>query len=282
MADDLNAPIVPTTPTPTPEDHWSKGLDAETVGFLQTRGWDKLDATAVTGEAIKAYRNASKMMGAPPDQLLRLPREDDVADRQAFWRRLGAPEKADDYKFEGLEWEDAEKTSRFAETIRKTAVELNIPKEMAERLAKSFYDWGAKETADGEAQQAISRQGEERELYQSWGAPDTPAYKANEFIVNRAMESLGIDKQTGDALRDQLGLAPFMKMMHRVGSALGEDKFVSADIPAGGGARAPLTREQVASRLEDLKADQGWRDRLFKGEKNAKREFEDLTRALAR
>lgn len=279
MADDLNAPIN----TPTQEDTWTTGLDGETVGFLQSRGWDKLDAKEAAGEAIKAYRNAAKLMGAPPDQIVRLPREDDLQDRQQFWRRLGAPEKPEDYDFSGIDWNaDAEMTKRFTDAVRATAVELNVPKEMAERLARTIYDWSAKETTDAESQMTIRRDGELRELYASWGGPDTPTYKANQFLVDRASQTLGIDKETGDAIAETIGLAKFSRLMHQVGLALGEDKFVTTDAPTAGGTRGPMTREQMMNRLAELKSDKDWSARLFKGDKDVKREFDDLTRALAR
>jgi hypothetical protein len=269
-------------PEQTDQPNWTEGLDSDTVGFLQNRGWDKLSANEATQEAIKAYRNAQKLTGAPPEQLLRLPKDDaDLGEKQAFWRRLGAPDKPDGYDFTGMEWDDADKTARFTEAIRKTAVELNIPKEMTERLAKSFYDWGAKETSDGEAQLTIRRQGEERELYQAWGEPNSPTYRANNFIVDRALEKLGIDQPKAEALRAELGLKGFAEMFHRIGQAMGEDKFVTAD-PPGSGNRMPMTREQIEARLNDLKTDASWRERLFKGDKAVKQEFLDLTAALAR
>lgn len=280
MSDVLNAPITSGNAPTEPADSWTTGLDEELAGHIANRGWNKLSAKDAAVEAVKAHRSAEGLLRTPKERLLVLPREDDEAGAVDFWKRLGAPEKPEEYDFSGMAWEDDGKTQRFSDAFRKTAVELRIPKTMAERMVNTFREFAEAETTNGEAAIAAQHAAEERELYKDWGEPNTPTFRSNYFLVDKAMETLGMSKEVGDAIRSQIGLAKFAQMMHKVGTALGEDRFVTID-PASTGVRQPMTRNQAVARLNDLKTDKDWGKRLLSGDKVAKQEFEDLTRLAA-
>src|SRR5437879_5504237 len=79
---------------------WHQGADAETLGHIQNRGWQDKPANEVALAAIKAHREAEKLIGVPADQLLRLPVS--TADAEAWkpvWQKLGAPVDAAGYDF---------------------------------------------------------------------------------------------------------------------------------------------------------------------------------------
>src|SRR5512138_734393 len=61
---------------------WYDGLDGETIGHWDNKGWKKDDPKALATELTKAWKGLEKHFGAPADQILRLPK--DAAD-DAGW-----------------------------------------------------------------------------------------------------------------------------------------------------------------------------------------------------
>lgn len=264
-----------TTTTST----WLDGLEPDAVGSIQNRGWDKLPADQAARELVKAYRNLEKIQRTPADQMLRLPKQDDPQDVENFWRRLGKPEKAEEYEFGDINWDnDSDKTARFKEVARKVAAENHMPKEMAEKMVRAIFDWSDQESTQSEDAVRAKHKAEEQELYQSWGTPNSPTYRSNAFLVDRALTDLGISQDDADAIRDRIGLKPFMEMFHRIGQAMGEDKFVTTD-GSYGVARGPMTREQAATALTNQKSDPQFRQKVLKGDKMAWQQMQDLIRA---
>jgi hypothetical protein len=84
------------------ETPWTTGLDAEVVGVLQTKGWDKLTPAQAAAQAVSSYREAEKFLGAPKDQLLRRPDPADPVAVKAFWQNLGKPADKTGYDFSGV------------------------------------------------------------------------------------------------------------------------------------------------------------------------------------
>lgn len=268
------------TPTDTPASSWHDGLDADMVSTVTNRGLDKMPADQAARELVKSYRNLERMQRTPADQLLRLPKQDDPVDLENFWRRLGKPEKAEDYAFEDVEFQnDAEKTQRFKEVARKTAQELHMPKDMAEKMVAAIFGWGEKESEEAEVTARAGQKAEEVELFQAWGSPNSPTYRANAFLVDKALADLNIDQDTADAMRNVIGLKRFMEVFHKIGQSLGEDKFVGGDGGVSGVARGPLSAQDSKSSLAELKKDPSWRQRFLKGDKQALLQFQNLTRA---
>lgn len=260
----------PTTTETTTS--WTSSItDAEVVGALQTKGWDKLDPAAAVEQAVRAHRNAEKMLGAPADHLVRLPtRPDDEAGWRNVWQRLGAPEKPEDYSFEGIELGNPELTDKFKSAIRNTAAELNIPKVMAERLAASFNKFmdDGKQAMSAETSAAI--QAEQTKLAQDWGAADSDRFRANMFIADQAAEKLGVQAEALNKLKDGLGAAEVAKMFHRIGIAMGEDKYIAGSNAANNGI---ISREQAVARRAELMVDKEWTARYLAGGAPEKREM---------
>ena len=269
-------------PNPNPAPTWYEGLDAEHVGHVQTRGWDKLDAAAAAQAAVKGHVEAAKFIGVPADQILKLPKAEDTDAWSAVWKRLGAPEKPTDYDFSAVTFDDTGLTTRFQDAFRDTAAKLNMPKTMAEEFAKSVHktlgDYGTSQTTETEAAQAADR----ASLVQSWGPEDGTRFKANTFIGDRAAERLGVTAEVMTKLRDGMGGAAVAELFRKIGAGLGEDKFIS---DPGTGGRDVMTQEQATSRLVELMGDgrPGTGDATFQkryttGDSAARREIRDLER----
>jgi hypothetical protein len=84
---------------------WHDGVEADTVGFWQNKGYKVDDPKALATDLTKQYRELERHIGAPPDQILRLPKADaKPEDIKAFWSKLGAPADAKEYDFSGIKF----------------------------------------------------------------------------------------------------------------------------------------------------------------------------------
>lgn len=259
-----------TTTTTTP---WHQGLDPETLGHVQNRGWDKLDAPAAAAEAIKAFRGAEKMIGVPSSEILRIPK--DAAD-QAGWgqvySRLGRPPEPKGYDLSGVKRADGtEIDAATADAFRIAAFENGLSKEAASRLFSAMVKQqdSTATSASVEAQAALAL--EKDTLAKNWGAN----HAANMFVAQRAAAALGITPEQVTALEKVAGYSKVMEMFRQIGTKIGEDKFVT-----GGPDKGPMTREMAMARKTEVMADAAWRDRYLAGGAPERREMDALTKII--
>jgi hypothetical protein len=246
------------TPPVTPSEPWYAALDAEHQGHLQNKGWDKLDPAAAALELTKAWKGAEKMVGIPKDELLRLPKAGDVEAEKAFWNRLGAKEKPEEYDFSNLKFKDAQTLDEeFVGVVRSAAHELHLPADKASAFVHRIM--GHMDTVEaGEAAQAAATKSLEVEkLTASWG----PNMEMNTFVAQQAATKLGVAPEAITALEGVVGYSNVMEMFRRLGSQMGEGRFIENE----GGKPAPaMTYEMAIAEKAELMADhvfcKNWRD----------------------
>lgn len=274
MTEGTPAPAPAPTPAPTPApEQWYAGSDAETTGYLQNRGWDKLPAKDAALAAVKSYREAEKHIGAPPDQILRMPK--DAADKEGWAKvhaRLGVPADAKEYDFTGVKFTDGtELNPDVANTIRTMAHENHLPKDTAAAVAKAVVKM--METAE-EGETASYNQKLELEkgtLRTNWGS-NAPAYKV---IAENAAKALGVTSEELAALEKVAGYAKVMDMFRNIGSRIGEDKFIASGGGSGGNL---ITKEQAVAQLASLERDEAWMNKFMAGDAAALQQFDNLTK----
>lgn len=255
----------------TPTAPWFNGADPELVGHIQNKGWHEKPANEVALEAIKAHREAEKHIGVPADQIIRAPKDaSDEAGWKALYARLGKPDSPDGYDLSAVKFSDGTDLSEdFSAFARKTAHELNLPKDAGARLASELAkfidgaDTGAK--AEAEAKLAAER----AELDKEWGTNK----EANLFIAKQAAAKLGVSPEAVAALEQAVGYSQVMRMFQKIGTAIGEDKFISQD---GSNNKGILTREQAVARKAELQNDTDWAKRYLNGDTAAAREMTAL------
>jgi hypothetical protein len=250
---------------------WHAGLDAETLGYAQNRGLtDKTPAEAFAA-AAKAHREAEKFVGAPADQILRLPKDAaDEAGYKALYSRLGVPDSADKYDLTAVKFSDGTDVDpAFSDFVKTTALARNLTQSQAQALAGDFVKFlegnDQKEIAEAEAKIF----GERALLDKEWGVNK----EANLFIAKQAVQKLGINPEAVAALEGKVGYADVMKMFQKIGVAMGEDKFIANGNPKIGGS---LTREQAVDQKAALMSDSAWVARYMNGDREANREMQSL------
>lgn len=250
---------------------WFTGkADAELTGYLQTKGWDKLDPASAAIEAAKSHRESERFIGIPQDERLRLPKDPKDAAWNGVWTRLGVPNEPKDYDLSGVKFADGQELDQgFADFLRTEAHKRHISKADLPDFAKSLVS--QMEAADSAqlAEKTATLAGQKAELQKNWGKN----YEANLFVAKQAAGKLGMTPEQVTALETTIGYHGVMEMLRKVGAGMGEDRFVS-----GGTTGAPgvMTREQAIDKVSQLKADRAWGKRYIDGGVNEQAEMRAL------
>lgn len=259
-----------TTTTDTGIKPWYDGADAELIGHIQTKGWHDLEPGKAALAAIQAHREAEKYIGAPADRIIKLPASaDDAAGWADVFKRLGAPEKAEDYDFSAIKVNDEPVDPGLVDFFRKEALRLHLPKDAAPELLKNYLDHqngiGSAAAADKTAKLAE----EHKTLDANWGANK----EANKFLARKGAEALGFNAAVVDALEGVVGYAKIMEGLRNVGQLNGEAKFITGSGLTKDGI---MTREQATARKAELMADTAWTKKYLDGDAAAAREMTSL------
>lgn len=262
-----------TTTTETP---WYDGADAETVGHLQSHGWDKKTAKDAAFDAIKSYREAEKRLGAPPDSLLRLPKDPNDPAWNSVYQRLGAGGEAKDYDLSGVKFsDDSALDDGFIAALQPALLAANVRKDKAPEIVRAVVKYMEDAEKADAAVSADAVQKEADALKANWGAN----FNANWVVAENAMKALGVTDEEAKALKNTIGGARAAEMFRKIGAQIGEDRFITNAV--GGGGNGIMTKEQAQAKLSELKRDQAWVTKLLSGDVVAKREEENLTRMIA-
>lgn len=237
-----------TTAAPAPKT-WYEGADPDTVGYIQNKKWDAETPLKV----VESYRNLEKFHGVPADQIVKLPKADDVEGWNGVYGRLGRPESADKYApVEGVEI-DAEALKRFDGKFH--AAGLN---DTQRKAILTEYDAYSKQMFE-EQEKALAQEKsiQTEALKKEWGAN----YDERVDLAKRAVRSFLPDteqrEQTLQAIENAVGPAVLAKMFANLADRIGEDKIITG---ADSGQRAyGYTKEQAVNDrnvlMAEIKAD---------------------------
>lgn len=256
---------------------WYGTPDADTLGYMQTRGLDKMTPDKAALASIQAHREAEKLIGAPQDQLLRVPKDlSDVEGWNKVHTKLGVPADAKEYDFTAIKNKAGETLDPgVTEVMRGLVAELKIPKASASLLVQKIVDLADKSAGEQAALDAGALAQEQDKLSQNWGTNAG----ANKVVAENAMRALGVTEEHQEALKGTIGYAATMEMFRNIGARMGESSFVG-----GGGADAAkglaMSREAAQYQLDALQNDSAWVGRFSNGGAVEAKQFHDLTRMV--
>jgi hypothetical protein len=271
MADEVVVPGVVVPPVVSPAGAaWYEGkVDPGVLGLWQNKGWDHTDPVKLANQITTAYNEAEKFIGAPSNEIIRMPKPGDEAGTKAMWQRLGAPADAAGYDFSGVKTAaGTDPDASFQDFMRTQAAGLHLPKDTASALASAFVKFTEGQKLAADATTAASLVTAKADLAKNWGQN----FEANKFVATQAARALGIDAETVTALENQVGYAKVMEMFRTIGTKIGEDKFVTgSNSPSG-----VMTRDQAIARKAELMADKEWTKSYMNGDAAKGREMKGL------
>jgi hypothetical protein len=264
-------PAVPAAaPAPTDSAAWHAGLDAETRGYAENRGLLAKDPVTAFAEAARAHREAQAHIGAPAEQLLRLPKADAPAEEwKPVWQRLGAPADPSGYDLTGVKFADGTELDATAvDFFRKTAADLHLPAAQAPRLAGEFVKFLEANEAAEAAEQTAKLATQKGALKANWGQN----FNANMVIAQQAFAALTPSAEAMAALEGVVGYDQVLEMFRKIGAQMGEARFVTNGMPTPG----IMTVDAAKDRITELKSDSEWVKRFLAGGAAEKREMDNL------
>jgi hypothetical protein len=230
------------TPTGTPVEipaNWKDALPPE----LKDAPWMKNVADVPT--LVKNYENAQKMIGA--DKIPVPAKGASKEEWQAVFRKLGVPEKLDEYKFD-LD-PKVKVDPEFLTGFKTKAHALGMLPDQAKEVVGWFSEVNEKawETMNKQAEQKSTE--EIRALQSEWGEAFTQNIDAAKVVIKEFT-----DEATAKALRDAgLGRNPaFLKFLHSVSKTMAEDKFRGGP---GGQSGSAITPAEALAKINEVKAD---------------------------
>lgn len=285
MTDTTAAAATAATATATPQatlatDPGFAKFDADTQGWLKNKGWDGKPHMDAIAEMTKSYREYERYRGVPEDQIARIPKADaPEAEKAAFWQRLGAGSKPEDYDFKDVvKFSDGsdELDAALVDALRARFPAIGVTKAQASEIVKAVREFAETDVKNDTANTQAKIKEEADALKKSWGANMT----VNTVIADKAAEALGWGKDFLQRLAASgaIGQAQIAQGLLIAGQRMGEARFVQS--PSGGNGAA-MTKEQAQAQLNTLLADTKWAERLQSGDTTARREFNDLTALMA-
>lgn len=270
-------PIPPAPPTP-PAPAWHEGIEPETLGFWQNKGYDISSPKALAAKLTEQYRAAERHIGAPPDQIIRMPKADAKPEEiAAMWQRLGAPKDPKEYDFSGIKFSGNDLEPSFSDAMRAGLAAAFVPKDKAAAIVKSVV--GYLESADAtETTLTTAKLAEERAtLEKNWGGKDSNSYRFNLLQAKEGASRLGLDPEAVAGLEGVMGYSKIMDALRKIGNARREDVFVDNPTHVPG---SVTTREGAMARKQELFADKAWVTRLNAGDSEAKAEWKRLNQMI--
>jgi len=196
--------------------------DAELKTWAEGKGWTNPEAV------VKSAFNLEKMVGAPSDEIVRLPANADDDTVRGVLTKLGLPEKAEGYQFnipDGTRVDEG-----YINWAKETFHEVGLPQSLADKLVTKNNEYVAQvleqQAADYETNFAI----EENNLKAKWGS----GYERQLSLASNAAQTLGFDKDVIDAVEKSVGYQKTMELFNGLGTKLGEDNFVGEQIEKQG------------------------------------------------
>ncbi len=247
-APEATQPLATTTEAApaTNEKWWTGKVDEEHVGMMENKNFSDLNA------AMKSLKNLEGMKGVPENELLRIAKSEDADGMGKMYDRLGRPETAADYKFDGVE------TDTTADWFRESAYKNGMNETQATQVFKDFNvaveeaQASANEVAQRESQLAMG------ELEKEWGA----AFQAQSEVAKNAAQRFGVTQEQFIALEGSMGTKELMNFMHKIGAATSEGSLVDAKSNPTDGSTV-MTPAAAKDASAALMKDPAFKDRYF-------------------
>lgn len=213
--------------------------DPELKEWAEAKGWKDLDGV------LKSTRNLEKMVGAPPDEVIRLPNDPGQEQVEQVMRRLGMPEKPDEYNIpdpENLPVDD-----QFKGWAREAFHKAGLTKTQAETLAAEWNGYAENTVQQSQEDYNAQIASQEQELKQEWGN----GYDRQVRLAQHAAKDLGLTEDQLESMEQSMGYAGVMRLFAGLGKQLGEDRFVDSD---GDGSPRGFSNQMTPAEAKDAYA----------------------------
>ncbi len=225
----------------TQTDTWYAGLAEPIKAHITNRGHDKEEPAVAAAKLAEAHFAAQKLIGVPPEQVVRLPKDATDPSYPDVYKRvsaLGAPKEPAGYTLEGI-------PEATATQVRALATKLGLPVHVAAELAAGLVSDANAAAAATKAASDTAVAAMQATMRATMGAN----YDLNMFKLQKVGEALGWDKAMLDGLQTQVGGDKLINALLTLGDKMGEAPTLRG--PVGGGP-LNMTRDQAVLRKAEI------------------------------
>lgn len=241
-----------------PNNNVFEGLSEDAMTFVSNKGFKNVE------DVVTGYRNLEKFTGVPADKLLKMPDENNADEVNAFYEKLGRPQKAEDYKFEIADGQD----DSIAKAIAPELFKAGLSQKQAAAIYKTLEAAKIEQTKAAEAAAVKA----EEDLKSEWGTN----YDNNLKAAQQAAKIAGVTAEQIEALQKATDYKTVMNMFKNLASKFGEDALRGAGDNKQ--TRFTLTPQQAREKIEQLKTNKDWVQKISSGDKAALQEYDELTK----
>ena len=174
-------------------DVWAGLQDEGNRTTVAAKGW----ASKGLDDVVTSYRELESRLG----KSLTLPSDDaKPEDWNAFYAKLGRPEKPEAYEFKlpaGLP-ENFPYDGKNAIEFKNWAHEAGLSPRQAQTVHDKFVQHTAGTLAKMTEAQSTAAQTAHESLVKAWGEPESPTYKRNQELANRTLRQNGGEELIGE------------------------------------------------------------------------------------
>lgn len=237
---------------------WTSGLGEEHLQVVQAKGWDSPAA------AIDSYRNAEKLIGADPNQILKLPNEFNNETLAPIYDKLGRPADPKDYDFSGV----TEDNKDFIEAFAPLAHANGLTKQQAAEIARGIAEASGQAVEAQNTELSMKLDQEKQALAKEWGSK----LEENTTLAKQAAQEFGVEADTIDALEKVMGFSKVMKLFNQIGAKISEHGYKGGE-EGGNKFGSAMTPGEAQAKIKELEADpkfqEAWHDKGHPGHKDA-------------
>ena len=240
----------------------------------ELRGEPSLQSFDSVDKLAKSYVHARKMIGADPDQMLQLPKEDDAEGWNSVYERLGRPNAPDGYDFELGDGEQSDEVADF----KNVAHELGLTNDQARNILGIYNQISQNDMAQEDEQFEQMNVEYLQDIQSEWG----DSFNKNAELARRAFTDFA-SEELMDVLRET-GLSnhpEMLKTFARIGQVLSEDNVLPGTRGAIGGMTPVHAQESIDSKMADKEFRSAYLDGTHPNHDRAVQEMQRLHNALA-
>lgn len=208
-----------TTTTAANTNFYDSFQDAGLKEWAGKKGWTNIESLA------KSAHSLEQMIGAPADEVIRLPKNADPTAVRGILSRLGMPDTADKYEIAPPPEGTAANENVTAWT-RETFHKLGLTATQAKELSAAYSKFSADMAAQAAKDYSLGVDADDKALRNEWRAGyDTQMAKGQ----NAARALFGEHPEAIDAIETAIGYGATMRLFAQLGAKLGESGFVQGD-----------------------------------------------------
>lgn len=193
-----------------------------------------------------AYYNLTQLHRGSPN-VVAVPEADDTEGWNTLFGRLGRPDSPENYSYSAPEGVEPDKD--FLSSMQKAAHEAGISQAQFEKLAKANDAFIQEFTAKSTQERQAENQRSYAELEKAFGGEK--AFNEAAAAGQRAVQAIGLDAETLDALDDAAGNLAVQKLMATLGQKIGKETDFLEGVDVQGNGQTPQQAKVEMDRLKE-------------------------------